>query len=104
MRWRLAHARYARSRRFRLLLGRLGLRGDFSCEVGLLLFDTLAYYIEHEACDRSVLRFEQLLDRELRVFHERLAEQRDFFQELLHAAFDHLLDDVGRLARSSALT
>src|SRR5690606_36957843 len=86
---------------------------DRSCnlgsEVGLFLLDALA---ESEADEAGDLRrsadfllgfLKGLLDGNVRVHDESLLQQHDFLVELAHAAFDHLLDDVLRLAGLASL-
>src|SRR5690606_23416067 len=78
----------------------LGSSRDFGSEVGLFLLDAFAELQADHAgdLDRSaggLFGFlERLGDGEVRVDDESLRQQRDFLEELAHAAFDHLLDDV----------
>ncbi len=58
-----------------------------------LLLDAFAHHVQRETLHGGVGGLEHLLDGLLVVLHERLVEQRDFLQVLLHRAFDHLGDD-----------
>src|SRR5690606_8299019 len=51
-----------------------------------------------EAANSGTGALEQLLDRGIRILDEGLAEQRDLGEVLAQAAFNHLLDDISRLA------
>src|SRR5712691_8492721 len=65
--------------------------------------NALSDYVEDKARYRSARALEQGFHGLLscRILDEDLTEQRCFFQKLLHAAFDHLLDNIGRFARFS---
>src|SRR6476660_9943442 len=80
-------------------------RRDFGCEIGFLLFDSLAERIAHEASDLhrcTDLAFgflHRLRDRlALLVMDEGLLQQTDFLVISLQARLDDLLDHVVRLA------
>src|SRR6185312_6964515 len=93
----------------RLGLVRARCRSDLCREVALLLLDALAELEADEAGQRDrrarVLRGrgDDVGDWRLVVADEELAEQRIFLAELGKAAFDHLLDDVLRLAALARL-
>src|SRR5690606_1514533 len=89
------------------LEGRLlyaGRGSHFGGEVALGLLDAFAERIAHEPGqgDRRADILFSILDRiadlGLAIDHEGLRQQRDFFEVLAHAAIDHLLGDVVRLA------
>src|SRR5207247_5554986 len=63
-----------------------------------LLFDSLADHIQYEARNRRATRLEESFHGLLssRILDEDLAEQRYFPHTLLHAAFDHFLDNICR--------
>src|SRR5262249_60190608 len=82
-----------------ILLRLVDLRHHLGCEIAGLLLDALADAVQHEPRHRGLARLQQGVDRLLVVLHERLPEQRHFLEELLYAAFHHLRDDVGGLAR-----
>ncbi len=83
--------------------------GDFGGEIALGFLDALAELEAFIGLERDrrtgVLgrSGDDIGDRGLAVDHEQLAEQRVFLAELGHRAFDHLLDDVGRLAALGGL-
>src|SRR5690606_36351956 len=82
---------------------------DFSGEVRLFLLNALTKREADECGDLgrgadfllSILH--GLLDRNVRVHDEALLQQHDFFVELAQTAFDHLLDDILRLAGLTSL-
>src|SRR5215467_6075267 len=79
-----------------ILLRLFHLLHDVGGKIARLLLDALANHVEDEPRHGSLARFQQGVHRLLVVLHERLPEQRRFLEELLHAAFDHLRDDLGR--------
>src|ERR1700733_4179693 len=89
------------SRRFLLSAG----RRDLGCEVGFLLFDSLAQSIAHKSGDldrRANLTlsfFDHLGDRFAAVvgMNRGLLQQADFLVVGLQTGLDDLLDDVFRL-------
>src|SRR5688500_2320747 len=88
----------------RLVLFYAGGGRDLRCEIALLLLDALAQLETDESrqLDRSARVLararDDVGDRGLVVHHEQLADQAMLLAELGHRAFDHLLDDIGRLA------
>src|SRR5690606_3253332 len=82
---------------------------DLGREVALFLLDALAEREAHEAgnlrrsADVLLRRLQRRLDRQVGVHDEGLLQEHDFLEELAHAAFHHLLDDVLRLARLARL-
>jgi hypothetical protein len=77
---------------------------DLGGEVGLFLLDPLAKCEANEAGDLAgapisfSASFSACSTVTSGLMHERLLEEDDFLEELAHAAFHHLLDDVFRLA------
>src|SRR5882672_7877624 len=65
------------------------------------LLNALSDYVQDKARYRGARALEQGFHGLLscRILDEDLTEQRHFFQKLLHAAFDHLPDDIGGFAR-----
>src|SRR5882672_748668 len=86
-----------------IFLGLAHLRHHLGGEIARLLLDALADHVEKEAGDRGLARLQQGVHRLLVVLDERLPEQRNFLEELLHAAFDHLRDDLRRFPRFGRL-
>src|ERR1043166_1505068 len=90
-------------------LGRPRRRSDFGGEIAFLLLDPLAELetdIGFERDRRAGLLAgggDDVLDLGLVVHHEELREQGILLAELGHRAFDHLLDDLGRLAAFGGL-
>src|SRR6056297_4301022 len=76
----------------------LGGLGHLGCEILFLLLDAFAHFHANEACDRRARFLGSRFDREVGVDDEGLAEERVLGHELLHAADDHLLDDLLGLA------
>src|SRR6266550_3150498 len=75
----------------------------FRGKVIFFSFEPLADDEKREARDCRALRLQIFFDRLLGVAHERLAEERDFGQEFVDPAFDHLGDDFRRLAGLGSL-
>src|SRR6185437_3017124 len=81
----------------------LHLGHDLRDEVLLSLLDAGA---DLEALERGDFRLgalEELLDRDVRILHERLPEERDLAEGLAQPALDHLGDDLRRLALAARL-
>ena len=77
-----------------------GGRSHFGGEVRFFLFDAITEQEANKAnnrdgrADTSFGFLDGLFDGQIRVHHEGLREQHDFFVELTDTAFDHLFDDV----------
>ena len=80
-----------------VLFLRLHLRHHFADEIVLFLLDARAHFVAHELHDLGAGPLEQLLDGDVLVLDEGLAQQGDFRQVLAQPAFHHLGDDLGRL-------
>src|SRR6187200_365156 len=78
---------------FVLLLLGFGLRLHLGDEILFLLLDAGADLQSRETQHPGLGTLQQLLDRELVVLDEGLAEQRDLSQPFVHAAFDDLHED-----------
>ncbi len=92
--------------RVRLLLHSCG---NFRCKVALFLLDALTQSEPNKCGDlgrctnRLLCILESSLDGEIGVDNESLREKHDFLVEFTHAAIDHLLDDIFRLAGLASL-
>src|ERR1044071_1653832 len=85
--------------RIRLYLGVTARRHDGVFLVNLRRFlDALTNDEEGVSVDLALLRREHFLHRLLVVLDERLAEQRDLAEELVHGSLHHLAGDLFRLA------
>ena len=77
----------------------LGHCSNFCCEVSLNFLDAFAHFEADEASYVSVVLFQQLSNGFAPDHNERLASQRNFAGEFLHAAFNHFLCDFFWLTR-----
>src|SRR5262245_53498266 len=75
----------------------------FCGEIAGYLLDAFADHVQNEARHGGLVGLQQRFHCLLVVLHEGLSEQRDFLEKLLHAAFDHLRDNLGGLARLGGL-